>query len=102
LTHFCISGGQCSRAWATKKRSLKAKGVDEHDLRELEQPCLYLDVNQRSNKGKVAKATARGGKTNSKAAASSFTHMSEIEREKMRLEQEVCECHNSPQTVMPN
>lgn len=91
-----ILGGQCSRAWATKKRSLKAKGADEHDLRELEQPCQYLDVNQRSDKGKIAKATARGGKTTGKAAAASAApHMSEIEREKMRLEQEVGKCNES-------
>lgn len=67
---------------------MKAKGVDEHDLTELEQPCLYLNVNQRSNKGKVVKATARSGKTTGKAAANA-PNMSEIEREKMRLEQEV-------------
>lgn len=92
-SHFYLcglSGGQCSRAWATRKRSLKAKGVDEQDLRELEQPCQYLDVQQRAEKGKASKGTARA-----KAAASTATTdnspMSEVVREKRRLELEVGE-----------
>lgn len=69
---------------------MKAKGVDDNDLRELEQPCLYLDVSQRSDKGKVSKTAAKAAKFTGKAAAGS-PHMSEIERDKLRLEREVGE-----------
>lgn len=88
-----LSGKQCSRAWATRKRSLKSKGVSDHELNNLEQPCSYLDVQQRSEKGKSAKGN--GKQKSSKGKDVSLTPIEDAEKERKKMEREIGEFVNA-------
>lgn len=86
-----ISGGQCSRAWNARKRSLKAKGYDEQALNDIEKPCSYLNVRQRSERGQEVKASTKSKQGTKRKASSTFSSIDDVERERQRLEQEVVE-----------
>jgi hypothetical protein len=67
---------------------MKSKGVGDQELRVLEQPCSYLDVQQRNDKGKGTKSN---GKAKSRVRETPLTPLEEAERERQKLEREVGE-----------
>ncbi|UZJ56557.1 hypothetical protein CBS101457_005877 [Exobasidium rhododendri] len=81
--------GQCARAWVTKKRSLKSKGLSDRDLSQLEQPCSYLEVQHRSERGE--KSAKGSGKAKRKGRDVTLDSLEEAERERSRLEAELAD-----------
>lgn len=86
LMRTCL-GGQCSRAWATRRKSLKGKGLSDEEMRDMEKPCVYLALPERGDK-------ARGQSSRKRAKSSSAeekpqTPLHEAERDRRRLEREL-------------
>ena len=62
--------------------------MHEDELRELEQPCSYLDVQQKNDRGRGARGSA---KARVKGKETPLTPLEQAERERKRLESEVGE-----------
>lgn len=99
--------GQCSRAWATRRKALKGKGISDEDMQNMEKPCVYLEVPQRgertrsrgagrskpSVKNTIAAASYAGDSSASPYGASSnnASSLQEALRERKRLERELAQ-----------
>ncbi|PWN37695.1 uncharacterized protein FA14DRAFT_187762 [Meira miltonrushii] len=98
--------GQCSRAWATRRKALKGKGISDEDMQNMEKPCIYLEVPQRgertrsrgagrskpSVKSTVAAASYAGDPSSSYGASSNHvSSLQEALRERRRLERELAQ-----------
>ena len=98
--------GQCSRAWATRRKTLKGKGLSDEDMQNMEKPCIYLEVPQRgertrsrgagrskpSIKSTIAAASYTGDSSSSlhgMSSNSSASTLQEALRERKRLEREL-------------
>ncbi|MCO5555771.1 hypothetical protein L7F22_009316 [Adiantum nelumboides] len=96
--------GQCSRAWATRRKALKGKGLSDGEMQNMEKPCVYLDVPQRgertrsrgagrskpSVKSTIAAASYVGDSSSSSTYASASS-LQEALRERKRLERELAQ-----------
>lgn len=84
---YHTKGGQCARAWATRKRSLKAKGVSDVELQNLEQPCSYLKAQQRDERS-ASVSKGKEPKAKWKVKLGESPPFEDVKMEKKRLEEE--------------
>lgn len=90
---------RCSQAWALRKEILRNKGVSEDELRNLEEPCSYNNITS-NRKGDKQREKLNRSKENDKNGP--FVSLEEVERERSKLYQEICECCHIRESSSPS